>query len=227
MTILQPCFDSFTSFNLICLFFLLSSIVLVSGECSCEEVGDLGEHKGEALKYKLAAIATILFAGALGVSLPLLSKKVPALRPENDVFFMVKAFAAGVILATGFVHIIPEAFESLTSPCLGENPWGKFPFTGFVAMMSSIGTLMVDSFATGYYKRQHFNKNKLLAVVQDEEKAGEHEGHVHVHTHATHGHAHGGSLDHSSQDLPLPQFIRHRVVSQVRLSSTYMYVHIF
>lgn len=227
MTILQPCFDSFTSFNLICLFFLLSSIVLVSGECSCEEVGDLGEHKGEALKYKLAATATILVAGALGVSLPLLSKKVPALRPENDVFFMVKAFAAGVILATGFVHIIPEAFESLTSPCLGENPWGKFPFTGFVAMMSSIGTLMVDSFATGYYKRQHFNKNKLLAVVQDEEKAGEHAGHVHVHTHATHGHAHGGSLDHSSHDLPLPQFIRHRVVSQVRLSSTFMYVHIF
>ncbi|KAJ0100377.1 hypothetical protein Patl1_20777 [Pistacia atlantica] len=214
MTVLKPCSDSSNSFNLVCLCFLLFPIVLVSGECSCE-VEAFEEYSGEALKYKLAAIATILVAGALGVSLPLLSKKVPSLRPEKDIFFMVKAFAAGVILATGFIHILPEAFDRLTSPCLGENPWGKFPFTGFVAMMSSIGTLMVDSFATGYYKRQHFNKNKLVGVDHDEERADEHAGHVHVHTHATHGHAHGGSVDHSSHDLALLELIRRRVVSQV------------
>ncbi|KAL6562421.1 hypothetical protein OROGR_003428 [Orobanche gracilis] len=77
---------------------------------------------GPALKFKLVAIGSVLAAGAVGVSLPILGRKLPALRPENDTFFMIKAFAAGVILATGFVHILPDAFDTLTSPCLGENP---------------------------------------------------------------------------------------------------------
>lgn len=205
----QACLKiTFTS--VICVLHFFPSIV--SGECSCD-VEAMGEYKGEALKFKLGAIATILVAGAFGVSLPLLGKRVPALKPESDIFFMVKAFAAGVILSTGFVHILPEAFQSLTSPCLGENPWGNFPFTGFVAMMSAIATLMIDSFANGYYRRQHFNKPKQLLLV-DEEMSGDHAGHVHVHTHATHGHAHG-SAD-SSQELGLPELIRKRVVSQVR-----------
>ncbi|KAK0598021.1 hypothetical protein LWI29_030814 [Acer saccharum] len=215
--------------------------VIIYGECTstCDhnvkamEAAEINNNKlGEALKYKLLGIATILVSGAFGVSLPLIGKRVSALRPENDIFFTVKAFAAGVILATGFIHILPDAFESLTSPCLNVNPWRRFPFSGFVAMMSAIGTLMIDSFATGYYRRQHFDdhKPKSMTMVHDhhhtavdEEKADDqdghgddhdlHAGHVHVHTHATHGHAHG-SAD-SSQELALPELIRKRVISQV------------
>ncbi|KAK7832580.1 zinc transporter 1 [Quercus suber] len=45
----------------------------------------------------------------------------------------------------------------LTSPCLYQNTWGIFPFTGFFAMLSSIGTLMVDAYATSYFNKMHFN----------------------------------------------------------------------
>ncbi|KAL0012000.1 hypothetical protein SO802_007108 [Lithocarpus litseifolius] len=80
---------------------------------------------------------------------------------EEDIFFIIKAFAAGVILATGFIHIFPDAFENLELlPCLSENPWGNFPFTGFVAMVSAIGTLMVEAFATSYYERSRLNNTK-------------------------------------------------------------------
>ncbi|KAJ4823452.1 synaptonemal complex protein zip1 [Turnera subulata] len=190
---------------------LFPSLVVSSTECSCDVDQLTKENKGEALKFKLISIASILVAGAIGVTLPLLSKRIPALSPEKDIFFMIKAFAAGVILATGFLHILPNAFDNLSSPCLPQNPWGNFPFSGFVAMLSAIGTLMIDSFATGYYRRQHFNKIKQGSV--DEESTGEeHEGHVHVHTHATHGHAHGSaSPTHDS----MPELIRHRIVSQV------------
>ncbi|KAJ4705785.1 Zinc transporter protein [Melia azedarach] len=96
----QACLKiTFTS--VICVLHFFPSIV--SGECSCD-VEAMGEYKGEALKFKLGAIATILVAGAFGVSLPLLGKRVPALKPESDIFFMVKAFAAGVILSTGRQH---------------------------------------------------------------------------------------------------------------------------
>ncbi|KAF8365195.1 hypothetical protein HHK36_032795 [Tetracentron sinense] len=205
MNKLQPC-----SYKLLTVSFLLLLPVLVSGECTCDSE-DEGRNKSEALKFKLAAIASILVAGAIGVCLPILGKKIPALRPEKDIFFIIKAFAAGVILATGFIHVLPDAFENLTSPCLSENPWGNFPFTGFVAMMSAIGTLMVDSLATGYYQRSH--NNKTQTITGDEERSGEHDDHVHVHTHGTHGHAHGSAS--LSVESPSSDLIRHRVISQV------------
>ncbi|KAG2711336.1 hypothetical protein I3843_04G066500 [Carya illinoinensis] len=192
--------------------FLLPSLVV--GECSCD-TGDEERDKDQALKYKLVAISSILVAGALGVCIPMLGKTIPALRPEKNIFFIIKAFAAGVILSTGFIHVLPDAFKNLTSPCLAENPWGEFPFTGFVAMVSAIGTLMVDAFATSYYSKSHFH-NAPRGTGALEEKVGEHdqEDHMPVHTHATHGHAHGpvASLARNSGSSEL---FRSRVISQV------------
>lgn len=204
---------------LLLLLLLLVFPAIVSGECTCDFSKEQKEEKAHALNYKLASIASILLSGAFGVSIPFLASKIPSLRPENDIFFMIKAFTAGVILATGFIHILPEAFDHLKSPCLNQNPWRNFPFSGFVAMMSAIGTLMVDSFATGYYNRIHFNKNKQVNVGEegDEENHDQHSGHLHVHTHATHGHAHGSSS--LTQDLGLPELIRRRITSQVRFGS--------
>ncbi|KAF5477234.1 hypothetical protein F2P56_003896 [Juglans regia] len=202
------------SFNILRMLFVFMFVFLptiVSGDCTCD-VEATETNKSETLRYKLTSVAAILFAGAVGVGIPLLGKKIPSLRPENDIFFMIKAFAAGVILATGFIHILPDAFESLTSPCLNENPWGNFPFAGFVAMMSAIATLIIDSSATGFYKRLHFNKSKQV-INGDEEMGDEHAGHIHVHTHATHGHAHG-SANHS-EETNLAELIRLRVISQV------------
>ncbi|KAK6154555.1 hypothetical protein DH2020_008803 [Rehmannia glutinosa] len=142
--------------------FLIPSTIS-AGDCECHDETEHRDKSG-ALKFKLAAIGSVLTAGGLGVSLPLLGRRFEILRPENDMFFMIKAFAAGVILATGFIHILPDAFKSLASPCLEKNPWGKFPFSGFIAMTASIGTLVVDTVATSYYKNAHFEKTKRVNV---------------------------------------------------------------
>lgn len=71
-------------------------------------------------------------------------------------FFAVKAFMVGVIviLATGFIPILPDAFDNLSSDCLpAGGPWKDFPFAGFEAMLGAIGTLVVDKIATGYFRR--------------------------------------------------------------------------
>ncbi|OMO65900.1 Zinc/iron permease [Corchorus capsularis] len=194
---------------LCCLLILLPSIV--RGECTCEPEEE-DRNKPLALKYKFAAIASILVTGAIGVCFPLLGKIVEALRPEKNVFFVIKAFAAGIILSTGFIHVLPDATENLTSPCLNENPWGKFPFAGLVAMTAAIGTLMVDVFATTHYTKSQLNKTQQ--GNGDEEKTGEqHETQVDVHTHAANGHAHGSVLLDPSASSH--QLLRHRVVSQV------------
>ncbi|ONI11850.1 hypothetical protein PRUPE_4G129700 [Prunus persica] len=198
------------SFNMLRIISILIFLfpTMVFGDCTCESE-DTEHNKEAALKYKLGSIASILVAGAVGVSLPLLGKKIPTLRPENDIFFMIKAFAAGVILATAFIHILPDAFDNLTSPCLKENPWGKFPFTGFVAMLSAIGTLMVDSLATGYYQRSNIKSNQVHELETGDRVHGHAADHVHGHTHATQSHAHG------SEELMSSELIRNRVISQV------------
>ncbi|KAK4492840.1 hypothetical protein RD792_000165 [Penstemon davidsonii] len=202
--------SNFSWVSLKTLFFtlILLSPTLVFGDCKCEPEEE-DRNRTLALKYKLAALASILVASALGVCLPVLGKAVPALSPERSFFFIIKAFAAGVILSTGFIHVLPDAFENLTSPCIPEHPWGDFPFTGFIAMCSAIGTLMVDCYATSYYRRRS-------SVSEEGKKGGggaDVEGVVPVHTHATHGHAHGSvSLDFDHKETEL---LRHRVISQV------------
>ncbi|GJY06500.1 zinc transporter 1 [Tanacetum coccineum] len=177
--------------NLVLLFLALLPSIVTPLDDDCNLISKPQDQQdSSSLKYKIVAILTILFAGGLGVSIPQLGKKVEALNPDNDIFFMIKAFAAGVILATGFIHILPDAFQHLSSPCLPHNPWGKFPFAGFVAMVCAIGALMVDTFATSFYTKIHFNKQKTTRQVVDVESStiaviDDHGGHVHVHAHAT------------------------------------------
>jgi zinc transporter 1/2/3 len=153
------------SFNILKMLFVLVLLLpSTSGDCTCDSTAKENDSSSAVLKYKLGSIASILVASAVGVCIPLLGKKIPALRPENDIFFIIKAFAAGVILATGFIHILPDGFDRLTSPCLNQNLWGNFPFTGFFAMVSAIGTLMVDTYASSYYKSMHF-KNQVIFFI--------------------------------------------------------------
>ncbi|KAI4351085.1 hypothetical protein L6164_005471 [Bauhinia variegata] len=189
---------------LLCLL-LLPSLALAKS-CTCEpDEEERARDKSLARKYKLAALFSILVASTIGVCIPILGKTFPSLRPEKDIFFIIKAFAAGVILSTGFIHVLPDAFEKLTSPRLGDSPW-KFPFAGFVAMVAAMLTLMIDAFATVYFRNSHFNEKEQVQAVNEEEG---HDDHLHVHTHATHGHAHG-SVPSGTTDL-----LRHRVISQV------------
>ncbi|XP_020575628.1 zinc transporter 4 [Phalaenopsis equestris] len=207
---------SFTSSS----FFFLLFLFPLQAHASCQTTpnsNDLEEFKS-FVSLKSIALVSILAAGAAGVLIPILGRSIPLLRPENDLFFSVKSFAAGVILSTAFIHILPGAFARLTSPCLPTHPWQAFPFAGFIAMLSAMGTMMLDSFATGYYKRSHFKKARLFdddMVAGDTEAA--HAGHLHVHTHASHGHAHGPASGGGSPvaEASMEEKIRHRVISQV------------
>uniref|UniRef100_A0A7N0TK17 Uncharacterized protein n=1 Tax=Kalanchoe fedtschenkoi TaxID=63787 RepID=A0A7N0TK17_KALFE len=177
--------------------------LVVSQDCTGDSANPCN-NKGAALSLKLIAIAAIFVTSMIGVCLPLFSRSIPALRPDRDLFVIVKAFAAGIILATGFMHVLPDSFDMLSSNCLKDNPWHKFPFTGFVAMLSAILTLMVDSMATSLYSKNN-KKNKGVGAVQDCPETPEMEvGHFHGHHHAPPLDADGG-----------PQLLRHRVVAMV------------
>ncbi|KAL2237093.1 UNVERIFIED_CONTAM: Fe(2+) transport protein 3, chloroplastic [Sesamum indicum] len=115
-----------------------------------------------ALILKLIAIAAILIAGVCGVAIPLVGKKRRFLRTDSNLFVTAKAFAAGVILATGFVHMLPDATSALTDSCLPKHPWSKFPFSGFIAMMAALATLLADFVGTQYYERKQEKQNQIV-----------------------------------------------------------------
>ncbi|KFK31140.1 hypothetical protein AALP_AA6G073900 [Arabis alpina] len=159
-------------------------------KCECSHEDD-HENKVGARKYKIAAIPSVLIAGVIGVLFPLLGKIFPSLRPETSFFFITKAFAAGVILSTGFMHVLPEAYVMLNSPCLTSEAW-DFPFTGFIAMVAAILTLSIDTFATSSFYRSHCKASRRVADGED-----------------------GGGMEDSSESSAKIQILRTRVIAQV------------
>ncbi|KAK3015850.1 hypothetical protein RJ639_005790 [Escallonia herrerae] len=169
-------------------------------QCESKRAGGCHD-KTKSLQLKLIAIASILVTSMIGICLPLFSRAVPALRPDRKLFVLVKAFASGVILATGYMHVMPDSWDCLTSECLPENPWRKFPFTTFVAMLSAVLTLMVDSFAMSLYKKHCAEKSVVEPSkrVVDENVEMQNIGHCHA------------NADEDTES----QLRRYRVVAQV------------
>ncbi|KAH7569578.1 hypothetical protein ACOSP7_013075 [Xanthoceras sorbifolium] len=199
--------------KLISILFILISIFtrqVLSQSAECEdESNNSCNNKSKALPLKIIAIVSILVTSMIGVSAPLLTRSIPALHPDRSLFVIVKAFAAGIILATGFMHVLPDSFDMLSSSCLAENPWHKFPFTGFVAMLSAIATLMVDSFATSIYRKKCNSGVVNPEVERDQEMA------VTVQPPSFgHGHAHGHHLQ-SKDGTEASQLMRYRVIAMV------------
>lgn len=207
--------------KIVFIFFILISIFtpqsFSQGDSSCDsQTHNTCNNKSTALTLKIIAIVSILVTSMIGVCLPLITRSISALSPDRNLFVIVKAFAAGIILGTGFMHVLPDSFEMLSSNCLKENPWHKFPFTGFVAMLSAIVTLAIDSMATSLYSKKHNNAgvinpennhqngvhNTIINGAGDQEM-----GNVHFHSH------HHGSLSKDGTKL-----LRYRVIAMVSLA---------
>ncbi|EEE65900.1 hypothetical protein OsJ_21733 [Oryza sativa Japonica Group] len=147
---------------------------------SCDAVVGGGGDKDEecrdeaaALRLKMVAVAAILIAGAAGVAIPLVGRRRRGGgggggggASSGGLFVLAKAFAAGVILATGFVHMLHDAEHALSNPCLPHSPWRRFPFPGFVAMLAALATLVVDFVGTHFYERKHRQEEAAAAAEE-------------------------------------------------------------
>ncbi|KAK3133954.1 hypothetical protein QOZ80_6AG0543220 [Eleusine coracana subsp. coracana] len=141
---------------------IAASVATESCATAAEEETECRDEAA-ALRLKMVAVASILVAGAAGVAIPLIgrwwrratspSSSSPSSSSGGVAFTLAKAFAAGVILATGFVHMLNDANEALTDPCLPDSPWRHFPFPGFIAMLAALGTLVADFVTTSLYEK--------------------------------------------------------------------------
>lgn len=193
-----------------------------AASCDAGEMGsDVCRDEEAALRLKIVAVAAILVAGAVGVAIPLVGRRWrggAAAGGGGSTFVLAKAFAAGVVLATGFVHMMHDAEEKFQDPCLQNSPWRQFPFAGSIAMFASLVTLVVDFLGTQFYERKQreaaaaaatsAQDETAAALLEDGRNAGgeKPEGAVHD------GHVHG----HGHENEAGPSQARQVVVSQVR-----------
>ncbi|CAA7038011.1 unnamed protein product [Microthlaspi erraticum] len=102
--------------------------------------GDAAAH------LKLISVFVIFLTSVFGISAPVFLARYFHGKPLYDkAILLIKCFAAGVILSTSLVHVLPEAFESLADcQVSSRHPWKDFPFAGLVTMIGVITALLVD-----------------------------------------------------------------------------------
>lgn len=66
-----------------------------------------------------------------------------------------KIVGTGVILATAFVHMLPEALENFSSPCLTEGWQSYGAFAGIFCMISSFALQLLEMGAAAHLRSLH------------------------------------------------------------------------
>lgn len=99
-----------------------------------------------ALAYRIGGLFGILLASAIGFSLPVICKGRFA-----SAFFLFRTYAAGVVLATGFVHVLPDAADTLSNPCLHFST--SFPWANAVALFAALLTFIGENTIRGIIAR--------------------------------------------------------------------------
>lgn len=87
--------------------------------------------------------------------MPVIASKVRALRISDRVLTLGKQFGTGVILATGFIHMMPTAMANLSSPCLGPTFSENYTaFGGLFILLSSLFMHWIEFIAVEHNERR-------------------------------------------------------------------------
>ncbi|KAK4056706.1 hypothetical protein OIO90_002258 [Microbotryomycetes sp. JL221] len=121
---------------------------LVGAEPEAEEpaCGSGSPYNGK-LGLRIGAIFIILVTSLIGTLLPIVLRRAKSkFRVPEAAFQFVKYFGSGVIVATGFIHLLAPAWDALTSECL-TGAWTEYDWAPAIAMMSVFAIFIVELIA--------------------------------------------------------------------------------
>ncbi|XP_043718458.1 zinc transporter 6, chloroplastic-like [Telopea speciosissima] len=122
-----------------------------------------------ATQLKLISMVVIFFTSIIGISSPVLLARLFQGKPIYEkALLVIKCFAAGVILSTSLVHVLPDAFAALSDCQVAtHHPWKDFPFSGLVTLIGALLALLVDVTATSHV---HGNKPSNYTPIGTQEE---------------------------------------------------------
>lgn len=92
---------------------------------------------------RILAVFMILISSALGTFFPILSSRHSFIRLPDWCFFIAKYFGSGVIVATGFIHLLEPASDALGEECLGGT-FADYPWAFGICLMSLFALFFVE-----------------------------------------------------------------------------------
>ncbi|GJN35936.1 hypothetical protein PR202_gb24753 [Eleusine coracana subsp. coracana] len=105
-----------------------------------------------ASRLKTGSLLAILVASAVGICLPVaLTRAFRGREGYARGLLLVKCYAAGVILSTSLVHVLPDAHAALADCAVAtRRPWRDFPFAGLFTLVGALLALLVDLSASSH-----------------------------------------------------------------------------
>ncbi|KAF7119667.1 hypothetical protein RHSIM_Rhsim13G0067100 [Rhododendron simsii] len=182
--------------------------------CATDTARELSCRDSRAAAHlKLISILVIFVTSVVGISSPVMLARLFHGKPVYDkAILIIKCFAAGVILSTSLVHVLPDAFNALADcQVSSRHPWKDFPFSGLVALIGVLTALLVDLTATshvdshghghghGHGKNSHYSPigtSEELAARRKLAESGGELGSATSHV-DSHGHGHGKNSHYS------------------------------
>lgn len=117
---------------------------------------------GENLGARVSAVFVILAVSALGAFFPLVVQRCPYFKLPKWCFFVTRYFGSGVIVATGFIHLLAEADQALSDDCLG-GVFNEYPWAEGIALMGVFVMFFLDIVAHKRLEDKLAKKDKLKA----------------------------------------------------------------
>ena len=119
---------------------LSSAMMTVSGEETADDCAaeDLGSYD---LNFHVGGLFIVMAVSSLGIfSVLFLGERVGS-AVLTKVFQVVKMFGIGVIISTAWIHLLPDAFESFSSPCL-KGRWSSYG-TNYVGLFALTAAFLI------------------------------------------------------------------------------------
>lgn len=117
---------------------------------------------GENLGARVSAVFVILVVSAFGAFFPLVVQRCPYFNLPKWCFFITRYFGSGVIVATGFIHLLAEADKALSDDCLG-GVFAEYPWAEGIALMGVFVMFFLDIIAHKRLEDKANKKKKLKA----------------------------------------------------------------
>lgn len=140
-----------------------------------------------SLGIHVAAIFIILAASAVGAALPLLGRRVRALRIPAYVYALGKACSVGVMAAVAMIHMIHHASEALSADCVPESFTGRYEsWYMLFALLAAVFMHFVDTtvLMTAETLRARSGAERACDDTADTLRGPASGGHHHHHHHA-------------------------------------------
>ncbi|ERF68041.1 hypothetical protein EPUS_06431 [Endocarpon pusillum Z07020] len=124
------------------------------------------EYDGQ-LGLRISAIFVILVGSGLGALFPIFANRHRNLGVPDWVFFFVKFFGSGVIVATAFIHLLAPANEALGEACLADTVIAEYPWPEGISLMMIFVLFFIELMVTRVLMKAERTNNKQSIKKED------------------------------------------------------------